>query len=190
MTSVNLDRTGDGIARVVERLLTEHPSVPGAAVALRGPNGETTAVARGVADPASGEPLTIDHAYRIASCTKTFVAATVVLEANPGRKSLSGLRGPLREVCEAEVAWFREMPLSSAIRSLGADDRNQIVLEIAIRYPQITARLSFTGRRLFGPQGRAYEHRAIVDAFILAHAAVAEAWRASGMEPPPVRSHL
>lgn len=114
-----------------------------------------------------------------------FAAASVVLEANPGRGSLDGLRLPLREVCERQVAWFREMPLSSAIRSLGAGDRGQLALELAGRYPQLGARLDLAGRRVFGLGGRAYEHRAIVDAFILAHAAVAEAWRAANVDPPP-----
>lgn len=84
MTAIDLGAASERVADVVERLLAAHPSVPGVAVALRGPTGEVSSVVRGVADPATGAPLTIEHAYRIASCTKTFVAATVVALAVEG----------------------------------------------------------------------------------------------------------
>jgi D-alanyl-D-alanine carboxypeptidase len=90
-SGVDLERACGRIADEVERLLEAHPSVPGAAVALRGPSGETAAVVRGVADPSTGEALTIDHAHRIASCTKSFVAATVVSLAVDGLVELDGL---------------------------------------------------------------------------------------------------
>lgn len=89
-STIDLDAASDRIADEVERLLVAHPSVPGAAVALRGPGGETAAVVRGVADPSTDEPLTIRHAHRIASCTKSFVAATVVSLAVDGLVDLDG----------------------------------------------------------------------------------------------------
>jgi D-alanyl-D-alanine carboxypeptidase len=87
---LDLDQACDRIAGLVDRLLEEHPSVPGVAVALRGPDGRSAAVVRGVADPETGSPLRIDHAHRIASCTKSFVAATVVSLVDDGLVELDG----------------------------------------------------------------------------------------------------
>lgn len=88
--AADLDRAVDRITDLLERLTAEHPSVAGAAVALRGPGGEEAAVVRGLVDPATGDPLTIGHAHRIASCTKTFVAASVVALVTDGRVDLDG----------------------------------------------------------------------------------------------------
>lgn len=87
---VDLEEAGDRIADAVEQLRAAHPSVPGVAVAVRGPGGDTVTVVRGVADPATGEPLTVEHAHRIASCTKSFVAATVVALADEAQVDLDG----------------------------------------------------------------------------------------------------
>jgi D-alanyl-D-alanine carboxypeptidase len=100
-SGVDFEQACDRIVEIVERLLAEHPSVPGAAVALRGPRGETASVVRGVADPATGEPLTIEHAHRIASCTKPFVAASVVSLVGDGRVDLDV---PVIELVSSEVA--------------------------------------------------------------------------------------
>ena len=92
MTTAEIDLT-EACRRIgaeVDGLLAEHPSVPGAAVALRGPDGTTASVVRGLADPTSGSVLTLDHAYRIASCTKSFVAATVVSLVTDGLVELDG----------------------------------------------------------------------------------------------------
>jgi D-alanyl-D-alanine carboxypeptidase len=100
-SGVDVEQACGRIVDIVERLLDEHPSVPGAAVALRGAGGETAAVVRGLADPATGAPLTIDHAHRIASCTKSFVAAAVVSLVGDG---LVELDRPVIDVVSPEVA--------------------------------------------------------------------------------------
>lgn len=65
------------IEAAVDTYLATAPDAPAACVAIDAPAG-AFAVTRGVADPATGEAMTADHAVRIASCTKTFVAATVL----------------------------------------------------------------------------------------------------------------
>ncbi len=82
--STDLALVAERLALVVEGLLAEHPSMPSAAVALLGTDGQRADVVRGLADPATSEPLTALHTYRIASCTKPFVAATVVSLAAEG----------------------------------------------------------------------------------------------------------
>jgi len=62
----------------VDEELAQHPELPGQIVQARAP-GLDVAVAGGVADgPEGSEPLTPEHTFRIASVTKTFVAATVL----------------------------------------------------------------------------------------------------------------
>jgi D-alanyl-D-alanine carboxypeptidase len=78
VSSTDLALVAERLVPVVERLLVDHPSIPSAALALLGPDGQRAEVVRGVADSAVREPLTALHTYRIASCTKPFVAATVV----------------------------------------------------------------------------------------------------------------
>ena len=98
---VDFEQACDRIARVVDQVLHDHPTVPGAAVALRGPGGETASVVRGVTDPVTGAPLTIGHAHRIASCTKSFVAASVVSLAAEG---LVDLDGPVIDAVSSDIA--------------------------------------------------------------------------------------
>lgn len=76
------------LADVVERLMADHPTIPGVCVAAHLSDGTMVEVARGTANPATGEPLTAAHATRIASCTKTFVACTVLELAGQGRLGL------------------------------------------------------------------------------------------------------
>jgi D-alanyl-D-alanine carboxypeptidase len=71
-------RARAAVSAVVEEVMTAHPEVPGVCVAVHLPDGRMVDVARGTADPATGEPLTALHASRIASCTKPFVASTVL----------------------------------------------------------------------------------------------------------------
>ena len=71
------------IAAAVDRYLATAPDAPAACVAIDAPAG-AFAVSRGLADPATGEAMTADHAVRIASCTKTFVAASVLQLAADG----------------------------------------------------------------------------------------------------------
>jgi D-alanyl-D-alanine carboxypeptidase len=70
-----------GLARVVKT------GVPGA-VGLAGDEGCVRMVATGVADVATGVPMTARHSFRIGSITKTFVAAVVLQLAAEGRLGL------------------------------------------------------------------------------------------------------
>jgi D-alanyl-D-alanine carboxypeptidase len=89
----------DAIGSLVEQFLAATPSAPAVCVAVDGPNGHT-AVARGLADPVSGAGMTTGHAVRIASCTKTFVASTVLGLADRG---LVHMDQPAIEVVAPEV---------------------------------------------------------------------------------------
>jgi D-alanyl-D-alanine carboxypeptidase len=71
------------LAAAVEADLRAHPEIPGEAVSVRAP-GLAVAVARGDADVATRTPLTVDTPFRIASVTKTFVAAAVLRLAEAG----------------------------------------------------------------------------------------------------------
>jgi D-alanyl-D-alanine carboxypeptidase len=65
------------VLAAVEADLAANPTVPGEAVAVRAP-GLDVVVAAGSADVARGTPLRADTPFRIASVTKTFVAAAVL----------------------------------------------------------------------------------------------------------------
>lgn len=75
------------LTRRITADLRAHPKVPGEAVAVRAP-GIDVAVAGGTADRATGRPLTPETPFRIASVTKTFVAATALRLAEEGRLDL------------------------------------------------------------------------------------------------------
>jgi D-alanyl-D-alanine carboxypeptidase len=70
--------------------------VPGAVAVARGPAGRIEAAA-GVADLATGEPLTAGHRFRIGSVTKIFVAALVLRLAAEGRLDLDEEAAPFVE---------------------------------------------------------------------------------------------
>jgi D-alanyl-D-alanine carboxypeptidase len=70
--------------------------VPGAVVVADGPGGRIEAAA-GVADVASGEPLTSAHRFRIGSVTKVFVAPLVLLLVEDGLLDLDGDAAPFAE---------------------------------------------------------------------------------------------
>lgn len=82
------DALGTELSYLLERFLVQHAEVPGASVAVTTAPGEVVAVARGVADPATGEPLTPEHVVRLASSTKTYVASTVLVLAGSGALAL------------------------------------------------------------------------------------------------------
>ena len=63
---------GDALDRLVNR------GVTGVSVSIAAGSGETVSVARGRANLDTGEELTADHVFRIASITKTFVFALVL----------------------------------------------------------------------------------------------------------------
>ena len=65
------------VVAAIEADLAANPGVPGEVVAVRAP-GLDVVVGAGLADVASGTPLEGDTPFRIASVTKTFVAASVL----------------------------------------------------------------------------------------------------------------
>ena len=72
------DHLQQAIGLLADHILFDHPTVPGVCIAVHFGDGSELAVARGASDPATGTPLAPDHAVRIASCTKTFVASTLL----------------------------------------------------------------------------------------------------------------
>src|SRR5262245_45450277 len=70
--------------------------VPGAAAMAAGPDGRGVGAA-GVADLATGEPLTAAHRFRIGSVTKIFVAALVLRLVAEGLLDLDGDAEPFVE---------------------------------------------------------------------------------------------
>jgi len=100
-----LAATARALTPVLDRLLTEHPDLHSVAVALHEPDADPVTVVRGTADPTTSAPLTAEHAYRLASCTKSFVAATVVELAAAGTIILDApvlglLADPIAELFE------------------------------------------------------------------------------------------
>lgn len=80
-----------------------------AAIYVNGPRGPL-ALAHGMADPGSSRTLTIDTPVRIASNTKTFVAATILRLWEDGRLNL-----------DAPIAHLLSPPNDLALRSNGYD---------------------------------------------------------------------
>jgi D-alanyl-D-alanine carboxypeptidase len=77
----------DQLVAAVDANLRAHPKIPGEAVSVRAP-GLDLAAARGLADVAAGIPLGVETPFRIASVTKTFVAATALRLVEDGAISL------------------------------------------------------------------------------------------------------
>lgn len=83
--------------RLIERLITlqeEYPNVPGFALTLQLDDGRMISAATGMADP-EGTPMTSRTPVRIASITKTFVAATVLTLMEGGLIELDAPIAPL-----------------------------------------------------------------------------------------------
>jgi len=70
--------------------------VPGAVAVASGPQGRVEEAA-GVADVVTGEPLTVEHLFRIGSVTKIFVAALVLQLVAEGALDLEGEAAPFVE---------------------------------------------------------------------------------------------
>jgi CubicO group peptidase (beta-lactamase class C family) len=70
--------------------------VPGVAAVAVGPARRVEAAA-GLADLGTGEPLTVDHRFRIGSVTKIFVAALVLQLVDEGLLELDGDAAPFAE---------------------------------------------------------------------------------------------
>lgn len=103
---MSAQRLHDAIAGIIDVALTESPGVPGIVVAVDSAEHGRIDVARGTADPATGQPLLPGHAVRIASCTKTFVASTVLVLAGDGHLHLDQPVGELLAPQAAEL-WAR-----------------------------------------------------------------------------------
>jgi D-alanyl-D-alanine carboxypeptidase len=84
---VSADEARRRILAQVEQDLASDPGVPGEIVAVRAPGIDVT-VAAGLADRATATPLEPDTPFRVASVTKTFVAASVLKLVGRGRIDL------------------------------------------------------------------------------------------------------
>ena len=74
--------------------------IVGVSLALCAPGEGDVLIASGLADHAGREPLTPSHLFRIASCTKTYVAACLLQLVQEGRVDLD----------EPIVRWFPDLP--------------------------------------------------------------------------------
>lgn len=81
------DPLAGSLHEALNALQTAHPDAPGFAVALRFGDGRVVSAATGVADP-SGTPMTSATPVRVASVTKTFVAAAALRLWEGGRLDL------------------------------------------------------------------------------------------------------
>jgi D-alanyl-D-alanine carboxypeptidase len=87
------DSIGPALQRLADSLVAARPRLPGLLIAVESKrHGRTWTVAAGMADTARKTPLRADQPVRIASNTKTYVAAAVLRLVEQGRLSL---RDPL-----------------------------------------------------------------------------------------------
>ncbi len=86
----------------IQEILNEHigRGVIGASLALGMPGGDTLFVTSGLADKFKNIPMRTDHTFRIASCTKTFIATGLHLLVEDGKLALD----------EPVTRWFPDMP--------------------------------------------------------------------------------
>jgi D-alanyl-D-alanine carboxypeptidase len=80
--------------------------IVGASLAVTGATGRPLALVAGLADRQAAVPVTPDRLFKIGSCTKTFVAATLLSLVQDGAVSLAS---PVS-------AWFPDLPLGERIR--------------------------------------------------------------------------
>jgi D-alanyl-D-alanine carboxypeptidase len=74
---------------LLDQVLENNDGVPAVALHVDAPRiGLSWGGAAGVADPSTGEPMTPDHPVRIASNTKTYIAAAILRLAEDGRLHL------------------------------------------------------------------------------------------------------
>lgn len=102
------------------------------------------------------------------------VAIVAVEPALARRRRLRTLHRAVAVVCRRRMVWMREVPLASALRRLGAENRQEAALKLAAGYPELAAQLDLTGPRLLGSRDHERELRTLVDAFLLAHVVSAE----------------
>lgn len=90
------------LQRILNAEVAENPSLPGELLHVHAPAWEVDAtLAAGVFDRASGRRLEPHHGFRVASVTKTFVAASVLRLHEQGRM---GLDDPIARHLSAEYA--------------------------------------------------------------------------------------
>jgi D-alanyl-D-alanine carboxypeptidase len=100
--------------------------VPGVSVAVLSGD-QTVLIARGVADRATGEPMTPDHRFRVASISKSVVASVVLQLVDEGKLALndqvgSWLPGMLTENTNASIENL--LRLESGIFDYAEDERH------------------------------------------------------------------
>lgn len=113
----------DPLSALLDSAFQDAPDVPGVLLRVEGAGGRFVWEGSvGVADPASGSKLRPDHALRLASLTKTYVAAAVLRLAEDGAV---GLGDPIGEHL-----------LPSTVRALRADgyDPSVITLRMLLRH--------------------------------------------------------
>jgi CubicO group peptidase (beta-lactamase class C family) len=99
-------------ARIARVLLRER--VPGAGVALVDGDQILWAGGVGVADRATGRPVTADTLFRVASITKSFIGLAFVRLAERGRVSLRARISDLAPELAIGNRWDREQPITVA----------------------------------------------------------------------------
>ena len=80
--------------------------IVGASLAVSGATERPLVLAAGLADRASGAPVTPDRLFKIGSCTKTFVAATLMSLVQDGAVALT----------TPVARWFPNLPFAERIR--------------------------------------------------------------------------
>jgi CubicO group peptidase (beta-lactamase class C family) len=99
-------------ARVARVLLREH--VPGAGIALVDGDRIVWAGGVGVADRATGQPVTADTLFRAGSITKSFIALALVKLAERGRVDLDAPVARLAPELAIGNRWAAEQPITLA----------------------------------------------------------------------------
>ena len=85
----NADKVTESVQSVLDSIITHNEALPGILIHIEAPDYNISwSGAAGVLDTASGKPLAPDQSLRIASNTKTFVAATVLKLWEQGRLAL------------------------------------------------------------------------------------------------------
>jgi CubicO group peptidase (beta-lactamase class C family) len=105
----NLDELRARVARVLLRA-----NIPGAGIALVDGQQILWAGGVGVADRASGRPVTADTLFRIGSITKSFVALALVKLAEQGRVDLNARVSDLAPELQIRNRWDAEQPITVA----------------------------------------------------------------------------
>ena len=137
------DRLGNDLAALLDSALAASPGLPGAMLRVEAPRlGLIWTKAAGVAEQ-GGEPLLPNHTFRIASMTKTFVAAAILRLVEQGKLSL-----------DAPIA-RHILPASVAVLKRDGYDSERITLRMLLQHTSglfdfATAPPTATGNALAG----------------------------------------